>query len=138
MEAKLRVSAAYNRQTRALTHSYVTGVSLKGGRRSLWLSYKLFYHAVEAECVFRGEVDMNPSVSVSVRRKLSDGRTGSSRAKGSQSEEHEGKTAPSSVSLPSSPSREEEPSHDNSTETPRRAGRSKGADTHTSRAIISL
>ncbi|XP_053087385.1 GON-4-like protein isoform X1 [Pangasianodon hypophthalmus] len=66
---------------------------------------------------------MNPSV----RRKLSDGKTGLSRAKDSKSEEHEGKPGTASVSLPSSPSREEEPGPENSTEASRRAGRSKEA-----------
>lgn len=68
---------------------------------------------------------MNPSV----RRKLSDGKPGHSRVKGSKSEEHEGKPGPSGVSLPSSPSREEEPCPENSTESPGRAGWSNGTDT---------
>ncbi|XP_053494789.1 GON-4-like protein isoform X2 [Ictalurus furcatus] len=60
----------------------------------------------------------------SVRRKLSDGKTGFSRAKGSKSDEHEGKPGTSSVSLPSSPTREEEPSPENNSEESSRAGRS--------------
>lgn len=72
---------------------------------------------------------MNPSVSV--RRKLSDGKTGHYRAKGNKSEDHEGEAGTRSVSLPPSPSREEEPSPENSTEALRRAGRSKGANTNT-------
>lgn len=66
----------------------------------------------------------------SVRRKLSDGKTGFSRAKGSKSDEHEGKPGTSSVSLPSSPTREEEPSPENNSEESSRAGRSGGANTN--------
>ncbi|XP_060760613.1 GON-4-like protein isoform X2 [Neoarius graeffei] len=64
-------------------------------------------------------------MNLSVRRKLSDGKTGPSRVQESKSEEPEGKPETRSVSLPSSPSREEEPSPENSPESSRRAGRSK-------------
>ncbi|XP_058260739.1 GON-4-like protein isoform X2 [Hemibagrus wyckioides] len=64
---------------------------------------------------------MNPSV----RRKPPDGKAGASRAKGSKSEENEGKAETSSGSPPSSPSRDEEPCPEDITESSRRAGRSK-------------
>lgn len=70
-------------------------------------------------------------MNLSVRHKLSDGKTGLSRVKDSKSEDHEGKPGARSVSLPSSPSREEEPSPENGTESSGRAGRSKGANTNT-------